>query len=324
MKTSLSALALLLALCGAIFLYGPKNNSVAESGANIEISSKPLVPSIFPAPAATAARIFAGGDMIFDRKIRIVSQENGPDYPFSCIDPLLRSADFAVANLEGPITANASKSVGSAPGSYDNYFFTFPTTTGELLSRHNFRAVGIGNNHILNFGYAGLLSTQENLSQAGVGFFGGVDGNEGIFETEQNGVPLAFVGYNEFGGGSVAEVANNIKKEHDAGRVVLVYAHWGDEYVDASPRLRPVAELFAQAGASAIIGMHPHVVLPHEYIGDTLVYYSLGNFIFDQYFSDDVDHGLTLILTVTKDGKVTAAEHPVTINRNGTTCETVQ
>ncbi len=324
MKTSLTAFALLLAVCGAIFLYGPKADSKAQADAQVEVSSTPFVPSLLPTPAGTEARIFAGGDMIFDRKIRVVSEARGADYPFSCIDPLIKQADFAVANLEGPITNNASRSVGTAPGSFDNYFFTFPTTTGALLVRHNFRAVGIGNNHILNFGYAGLLSTQVNLSRAGLGFFGGVEGNEGIYESDDNGVPLAFVGYNEFGGGTVAEVANNIKKEHDAGRVVIVYAHWGDEYIDASPRLRPVAELFSQSGAAAIIGMHPHVVLPHEYIGDTLVYYSLGNFIFDQYFSDDVDHGLTLILTVTKDGHVTAEEHPVTLNRDGTTCESVQ
>jgi poly-gamma-glutamate synthesis protein (capsule biosynthesis protein) len=106
--------------------------------------------------------------------------------------------------------------------------------------------------------------------------------------------------------------------------VVIVYSHWGDEYIDSSPRLRPVAKLFAEAGASAVIGSHPHVVLGHEYIGDTLVYYSLGNFIFDQYWDDDVSHGLTLMLHIGKEGRVTAEEHPTVILRDGRTCETVQ
>jgi poly-gamma-glutamate synthesis protein (capsule biosynthesis protein) len=268
--------------------------------------------------------IFAAGDMLFDRKIRQVSEQFGPDYPFSCIESLIASADFAVANLEGPITENPSRSVGSIVGSIDNYFFTFPTTTAALLARHNFRVVGIGNNHILNFGYAGLLSTQDYLSRAGVGYFGGVQGNEAVFETEVNGVTLAFVGYNEFGGSSVAEVANIIAAEKKEGKTVIVYAHWGDEYMDSSPRLRPIAELFAEQGVSAIIGAHPHVVLGHEYIGDTLVYYSLGNFIFDQYFSEDVRSGLTLMLHVGKNGRVTAVEHPVAISRDGRTCPVVQ
>ena len=321
MKTTIAALGLLLAVCGAVFLFGPAQRGASLSPGHLEVS----FPSLPIGAAAHAdAHIFAAGDMLFDRKIRQISASEGADYPFSCIDSLIGSADFAVANLEGPITENPSRSLGSVPGSTDNYYFTFPTSTGALLSRHHLGAVDIGNNHILNFGYSGLIFTQENLSQAGVGYFGGVNENEGIFETDINGIPIVFLGYNEFGGSSVANVVNEIAKEHAAGKVVIVYTHWGDEYVDSSPRLRPVAELFAQAGANAVIGSHPHVVLAHEYIGDTLVYYSLGNFIFDQYFSNDVDHGLALMLTVTKGGHVTAQEHPITIGRDGRTCETVQ
>jgi poly-gamma-glutamate synthesis protein (capsule biosynthesis protein) len=312
--------AVALSLCGAIFLFGIGEGSTINSLHSVSTSA-PILTFLKP---DVEAHIFAAGDMLFDRKIRVISAESGADYPFSCIDSLIRSADFAVANLEGPITENASRSVGSIPGSTDNYFFTFPTTTAQVLKRHYIEAVDIGNNHILNFGYSGLISTQEYLSGAGVGYFGGVKGNEGVFETEVNGIPFSFLGYNEFGGGSVAEVATAIKKEHEAGRVVIVYTHWGDEYVDSSPRLRPIAELFAESGAAAVIGSHPHVVLGSEYIGNTLVYYSLGNFIFDQYFSDDVMHGLALILTVTKEGKMTAEEHPTVINRDGTTCEAVQ
>jgi poly-gamma-glutamate synthesis protein (capsule biosynthesis protein) len=321
MKTTFAAMGLLIAVCGAVFLFGPDKKVATATLAPVR--SVEVTKPIFGLPSPEA-RIFAAGDIMLDRKIRMISMQNGDDYPFSCIDSLVRQADFAVANLEGPVTSHASLSVGSTPGSTENYYFTFPTTTGALLARHGIRAVDIGNNHILNFGYAGLISTQENLSQAGVGYFGGVEGNEGIFETDINGIKISFIGYNEFGGSSVANVVNEIAAEHAAGKVVIVYSHWGDEYIDSSPRLRPVATLFAEAGANAVIGMHPHVVLGHEYIGDTLVYYSLGNFIFDQYFSSDVTHGLTLILTISKDGKVTAEEHPTVINRDGTTCESVQ
>lgn len=293
------------------------------SGGQISVPAE-VAAEYFPSLGNQEAIIFAAGDMIFDRRIRQISDEKGGDYIFSCIDSLMESTHFAVANLEGPITANPSRSAGSVVGSADNYFFTFPTTTAQLLARHNFRVVGIGNNHILNFGYAGLLSTQEYLSQAGLGYFGGVKGNEGVYETEVNGIPLAFVGYNEFGGGSAQIVAGNISAEHQAGRVVIVYAHWGDEYIDAIPRLRPLAELFSQSGASAIIGAHPHVVLGHEYIGDTLVYYSLGNFIFDQYWNAEVSTGLTLLLHVGKSGRITADEHPVAISRDGRVCPVVQ
>src|SRR3569623_908487 len=178
MKTTVAALLCLIALCGAVFVFTPKSAHAPEVKAQQEPSASKPILSVQPG----VARIFAAGDIMLDRKIRVISQMSGADYPFSCIEPLVKSADFAVANLEGSITDNPSKSAGSTPGSYDNYFFTFPTTTGEVLKRNGIDAVDLGNNHILNFGYGGLISTQENLSHAGVGYFGGIDGNEGEFD----------------------------------------------------------------------------------------------------------------------------------------------
>jgi poly-gamma-glutamate capsule biosynthesis protein CapA/YwtB (metallophosphatase superfamily) len=305
----------LVAFAG-LFLFASKESHVLEPvqalAESLSFSEKEVVV------------IFMAGDMFFDRKIRQISEAQGPDFVFSCIDELITRADFAVANLEGPITTHASRSVGSIVGSPDNFVFTFPPHTAATLARHRFRAVGIGNNHITNFGMEGLRSTQEYLSEAGVGFFGGVRGNEAIFEITEKGVDIAFVGYNEFGGSSPKDVANQIALEKSKGKIVIVFAHWGDEYVDASPRLRPIAELFANSGASAVIGAHPHVVLGSEYIGGTLVYYSLGNFIFDKYWNAEVSHGLTLLLTVHKSGIVSVEEHPTQIYRDGRICPVVQ
>lgn len=293
---------------------------------NIPAAPRETVPSQ-PGPSAVVqeppkARIFAAGDMMFDRQIRTNAEQFGDDYLLTCMDSLIKSADFAVANLEGPITASSSRSVGSAVGSMNNFYFTFPLTTGALLARHGIRAVDLGNNHILNFGYNGLATTKQILSDAGVAYFGGVRGDETISTTIIRDIPVAFLGYNEFGGSKPEEVAQQIAEQTLRGYRVIVYTHWGDEYIDSRERLRPIATLFAQAGAAAVIGSHPHVVLGHEYINDTLVYYSLGNFIFDQYFSEDVHHGLTLILAVPREGRVTAEEHPVTLHRGGQTCPT--
>jgi poly-gamma-glutamate synthesis protein (capsule biosynthesis protein) len=299
--------ALAAALCVGVFFAW-----VTIEGKHIQ------VPRIIP--TQKPAHIFAAGDIMLDRQIRQVGEKAGYDYLFSCIDPLVESADMAVANLEGPITNFESLSVGSAPGSLLNYYFTFASTTAGVLARHHITAVDLGNNHILNFEYGGMQQTQHYLRAAGVGYFGGVRDDEAVFETQVQGVPLAFIGYNQFGGSASTTVAARVAKEAAAGRRVIVYTHWGDEYVDSSEKLRPTATLFAQAGASAVIGSHPHVVLGHEYIGDTLVYYSLGNFIFDQYFSDAVRHGLVLMLEVPKRGRVTAVEHPTQLLRDGRTC----
>ncbi len=268
----------------------------------------------------SSMRILFVGDIFFDRHIRFVGSTRGVDYPFSCIDPLLHSADFVIGNMEGPITTNKSVSLGSVPGSANNYRFTFPTTTAAALARHNVRAVSIGNNHILNFGYAGLYSTHEYLEKAGVGYFGGVTGSEAIYRIDEGDIHLSFIGYNEFGGSSPKEIATAVAAEHTKGRLVVVFAHWGTEYSTNADAIRPWATLFAAAGATAVIGAHPHVVGLKEKVRDTVIYYSLGNFIFDQYFSEDVRHGLAVMLTLSPQGVEGTQEYKTELERDGRVC----
>jgi poly-gamma-glutamate synthesis protein (capsule biosynthesis protein) len=308
------ALLLLVAGFAIMSLY-------MRRGVSAEVSH--LVPAITPSVEATTTplRILLVGDMFFDRFIRYQMSTEGSDYPFACIDPLFKSVDFVVGNLEGPITSNNSISLGSIPGSAHNYVFTFATTTAEVLARHNVRAVSLGNNHILNFGRDGMAQTHTYLDQAGVGYFGGVAGDEPIYRVE-HGARLSFIAYNQFGGASADEVAERIREEAQLGRMVIVFSHWGTEYSTSVEDTRPAALLFAESGASAIIGSHPHVVGQHEMLGDVPVYYSLGNFIFDQYFSSATQHGLALLLTIDTNKSISIQEYPVELERTGQTCLT--
>ncbi|OGG54898.1 hypothetical protein A3D62_00080 [Candidatus Kaiserbacteria bacterium RIFCSPHIGHO2_02_FULL_49_11] len=264
-------------------------------------------------------KILIVGDMLFDRQIRLVGQERGEDLIFSCIKPFLLQADMVVGNLEGPITELASVSAGSVPESPENYRFTFPTTTAEVLQRHNITGVNLGNNHMGNFGEEGIIKTQEYLRRSGVHFFGGLRGDEPLWRSNLNGVPMTFVSYNQFGGQSAESVAEVIAKERAAERMVIVYAHWGDEYVPPPQELRDTARLFVTSGAAMIVGSHPHIVLEHEYMDGVPVYYSLGNFIFDQYWNEDVSTGLVLTLHIA-DEDINIQEHRVVLNQDGRTC----
>ena len=261
------------------------------------------------------ARVLFVGDLLFDRYIRQVIETRGGEIIFSCIDELLQNADVVVGNLEGPITSAPSVSAGSAIGSPENFRFTFPPATAALLQKHNISIVTIGNNHVGNFGREGIESTKRYLAGAGVGHFGA----GAVYRTKIRRVPLSFINYNEFGGEGPEEVIKTISAERAAGRVAIVYAHWGEEYTAVPERVRRAAALFAHAGASAILGSHPHVVLGSERLGDTLVYWSLGNFIFDQYWDSSVSRGLAVLLTISKDG-VEVQEYPVEMKRDGRTC----
>jgi poly-gamma-glutamate synthesis protein (capsule biosynthesis protein) len=75
----------------------------------------------------------------------------------------------------------------------------------------------------------------------------------------------------------------------------VLFAHWGEEYVPkATARQERLAHAFVDAGADMIIGAHPHIVEPIEIYKNKAIFYSLGNFMFDQYFSYATTHGVAV------------------------------
>lgn len=263
----------------------------------------------------SSKKILFVGDMFFDRYIRTLSERYGEDHLLSCIDDLLMGVDVVVGNLEGPITNNTSVTKGTNDTMENHYTFTFPTTTATLLARHNITVVNLGNNHIGNFGHEGVSSTHAYLVDAGVAYFGGLRGNEPIYRDKT----WSYVSYNQFGGQSSGAVAERIKEETAQGQHVIVYAHWGDEYVTTAGYLRDVAYEFIHAGARAVFGSHPHVVIPMEYIDGIPVYYSLGNFIFDQYFSSDVMTGQAVLATFIGDD-ISTETYTLALKPDGRVC----
>jgi poly-gamma-glutamate synthesis protein (capsule biosynthesis protein) len=305
---------------------------VSAIAALFHFSVPPLPPLPIPLlQVSKQATVLFGGDMMFDRSIRTTIDEKGGDFVFSCIDGTLKSADLVVANLEGPITGNPSKSVGSKIGAPDNFTFTFPTSTAPLLATHHIGIVSLGNNHILNFGTGGVRSTIDALTESGVGYFGQprlASGEAGdplaqrVATTTIHGVALAFINYNEFESASTASLTiKQIKAARSAGEIPVVYAHWGVEYATTSPQyVQRFAHRFIDAGAAIVIGSHPHVVEQHEVYKGVHIYYSLGNFIFDQYWNDAVRRGLLLRVIFTPAGVSSVTEIPVELGQDRRTC----
>lgn len=262
-----------------------------------------------PAPVPSAFIIF-GGDMMFDRYIRSVSDTVGGDFILSCVTPLLLNIDLVMANLEGPITDQ--RPVGGLT-------FTFPPETAELLMRHNIGIVNLGNNHISNFGAEGVRATLSYLDAAGVRYFG--DPLEhSVATTTVGGILLAFVNYNQFDHPSSSGVLQNIRTMRESDFLPVVYTHWGEEYQEATEGQKRLAHEFVDAGAEIVIGSHPHVVQEHEVYQGKHVYYSLGNFIFDQYFSPEVTHGLLLKVQFSASGVTGVEEIPIVLTSDGRTC----
>lgn len=307
---------LVVFLFSSFILYKNFNQNFSEKSS---IKSKNFVEKIVNDFTNKNTKILFVGDMMFDRKIREITEEKGGDYIFSCIKDLLKSVDFVVGNLEGPITLNNSLSKGSKVGSQNNYRFTFPTTTAKLLKENNFGVVSLGNNHIGNFGQEGVLSTRQYLDEVDVGHFGGLKDDEYIYYKDINNISFAFISYNFFGGNDYNFVAEKIRSENSLGKKVVIFAHWGDEYSNNIENLKFIAKKFVEAGASLIVGSHPHIVLSNENVDDVPVYYSLGNFIFDQYWEESVRNGLAVLFEF-EGGFIKTTEYPVEIFRDGRVC----
>jgi poly-gamma-glutamate capsule biosynthesis protein CapA/YwtB (metallophosphatase superfamily) len=267
--------------------------------------------------AGRVSLIFAG-DMMFDRYIRTVGEKNGQDYIFSCISDYLQSADLVIGNLEGPITNKPSVSVGSISGGENNFTFTFSPPTALLLKRHNIKLVNIGNNHSMDFGIEGVKQTTDNLMRSGVAFFGEY-GRQNTLRTEINGVRFEFISYNQFGG-DVDTTKRQIELAREGGFIPIVYTHWGSEYEKIQPSLYGLATDFIERGAEAVIGSHPHVIGEVEIYEGKPIFYSLGNFIFDQYFDDDVRKGLIVRMEFDERGLTSWQEIEVSMELDGRTC----
>ena len=112
----------------------------------------------------------------------------------------------------------------------------------------------------------------------------------------------------------------DITKARGEADIVILYAHWGLEYLPVQDDIRTLAHSFIEAGCDAIIGSHPHIVQETETYNDKTIYYSLGNFIFDQYGDENTKNGLLVSMTVDMTTKnLSFRDIPIIMNQDGST-----
>ncbi len=221
---------------------------------------------------------------------------------------LLTSADLTVANFENP-----------APDAFRYHtqgtVFSADPKLIAGLKKAGFDVVSIGNNHIRDAGAKGILDTIKNLKKYGIkstGAGANLAAARKPAVVETHGQKVAILGYDTIAkyyaaGPSTAGSAQlsrsvvraDIKKARAAGAdVVIVYPHWGTEY---SPRpfaaQQALARAIIDAGADMVIGNHAHWVGAMEVYKGRPIWYALGNFVFDQDWSEPTMEGITLELT---------------------------
>lgn len=246
-------------------------------------------------------KIIAFGDVMLGRYVRTLMDKNGKDYVFSGLDWENMTADYDVvhANLEGPINGK-----GKSGGTVMN--FAFNQDVGPFLKEKGFTVVSIANNHALDAGWDARNETMDVLSNSGVGFCGHPTEaalDSVYFGEADSGTKYAFVCFHDVGNildkDAALELIKKVKPDVD---YLIVSIHWGIEYKNtASKRQVELGHGFVDAGADFVIGHHPHVVENFEIYNGVPIFYSLGNFIFDQYWAQSVQKELGLGIEITPD-----------------------
>ena len=293
---------------------------VATAATIMHLWSRPQVTNKNAEPKESPQRLtmLMVGDIMLDRHIfSIAKKSNNFSYPFERITPLLEGSDLAIANLEGTITANDSVAVDSG-----TLRFTFsPQFIPALAER--FQIFSLANNHALDFGKAGLSQTRIFLQEANISIFGDPQNKAGVRSTivSKNDFTIGLVGYHALWKLDTEAIVSEIEKIKPQVHFVIIYPHWGIEYeLSPSPVQIKEAHEFIDAGADVIIGSHPHVVQTIELYKNKPIFYSIGNFIFDQYWSEETVRGLAVRLVLEKkDGRLhqTYELLPTHINNTG-------
>ncbi|TAL51110.1 AmmeMemoRadiSam system protein B [Patescibacteria group bacterium] len=212
------------------------------------------------------------GDVMLDRGVRSKMELQDVEYPWKEVQRYLQGAHLRVANLEGTISEEASMATEEPP-----FRFTFAPEFVEALKPF-IDVVSLANNHSRDRDLEGEAVTQQWLDTLEIDWFGGYATAEPVYRTGR----VSIVGYHQFGT-SLDEVEAVIQQEELAGQFVIVFPHWGVEYVSVpQDGQRELAKRMIQTGADLIIGSHPHVIQGIEMIESVPIIYSLGNFVFDQ------------------------------------------
>ena len=240
------------------------------------------------------------GDIMLGRYVEDLSIEDHY-YPFSKTKDFLKDYQV-VANLEGPIPNSHE------PTPLQGFTFSFPAYVPGLLKDAGITAVSLANNHAFDHNASGWVETKQALDKVGVFHFGSYKPTqEDFWQTNLGSTTVIVYGINMIANAwnetQALSVTEKLRTEHP-GSYLIAFIHWGNEYDTQNTVQQAFAHDLMDVGVDAIVGSHPHVVQGIETYKEKPIFYSLGNFIFDQYFSKETQEGLAISLTKKDDHMV--------------------
>lgn len=250
------------------------------------------------------------GDTMLDRNVRKIIDKEGFDYVFEKIAPFIKEYNIGVLNLEGVYSHNNSISTSQN----EVLRFTFDPKGVGALYNSGFRIVSQANNHTNDFGRSGAEESKKILDDAYIKAVGDYFNESDPVYLEARDIKVAIIAFNEFSNENLESTKQKIVYAKEQNNFVVLLPHWGIEYKRfPNEKQKLLAHEWIDLGADMVIGAHPHVIQTVEEYKGKPIFYSLGNFIFDQYFSKETQIGLAVSIKLDKDS-FELDMHPLKIN----------
>jgi poly-gamma-glutamate synthesis protein (capsule biosynthesis protein) len=282
-------------------------------------------PEVIPQPKKT--RILLGGDVMLSRHVgRLARAAHDPSSPLRDLAPVLRSADIAFVNLEAPFSDRGALMEHGMIFKAEPEMIAALETAGVTI-------VSTANNHARDCGAYGVEFTLSWLKQHGIATVGSAATAEAAHAgtvIERNGLRFGFLAYTfDQSNGNHNDMDDRIatmeipamqadvaRLLEDRADVAIVSMHAGTEYRPSpNPQQIEFGHAALDAGARVIVGHHPHVRQPWEKLHNGVIFYSLGNLVFDQFQRAETQHGALAEVVFSGKTLESAALLPVDIVR---------
>lgn len=247
-------------------------------------------------------QVYASGTVLFapdvmlGRSVELRMDSYGRDYPFQELRSTIEDADLAVVNFEASVPA---EHVPTAPFTFqfsvkEEYFAAIPEAGFDVLS--------LANNHALDFGHEGYINTRMVCERYGVTCVGHptrLNNSSYTLESVGSSTVGILMLHTLFSGVDRDTLESLLTELSSVSDVQFAFVHWGEEYVYGYTKSQEtLAHILIDGGIDAVIGHHPHVIAPVSFYKGKPIFYSLGNFVFDQYWNTDVQTGFLVSVLI--------------------------
>ena len=243
-----------------------------------------------------AINILLVGDIMLGRNVESLMEVHGVGYPFLHTQELLKYPDVTIGNFEGTVSPIHEK---AEPMTFK---FSVKEEFLKVLQEVGFDILSLANNHSYDYGSSSFLHTSALCLQYALVCRGAPStlDEDSVHTSAIQGRVVSFIFIHTLYADPDKETLKSLLARSTAeSEIQIAYIHWGEEYaLIHNEEQRLLAEFLIDHGIDTVVGHHPHVVQDVELYNGKPIFYSLGNFIFDQYFSTDVQETVALNMNI--------------------------